>query len=90
MNVTKTALQTEIAQLRALLAAEIDLRQRWESDARRAKRDIVKLRASAWRDVKATAPTGASRADMAREYCAMNNVSSVSSEQLNSFIAEHQ
>lgn len=72
------ALRVENAQLRAAWAAEIELRNAWEQDAKRARRALVQRSHAAQTTV--VAQSGAI-GSLARAYCEANGVRSCTREQ---------
>lgn len=69
------ALRTENEQLRGLWRDEIQLREAWEADAKRARRALVQ------RSHAAPSPGGEGVGALARAYCAANGVKSCTREQ---------
>ena len=89
MATTKAELLVENEQLRVMLADACRVSTAWETECKRAKRDIVRFKhggevSSAPAPV--AAPVASARADCARRYCAENNCKSVSSVVLDAYI----
>ena len=89
MATTKAELLVENEQLRVMLADACRVSTAWETECKRAKRDIVKFRhggevSSA--PAQAPAPVASERADFARRYCAEKNCNSVTSTHLDAYI----